>query len=73
LGPNRHACDACGKSFSRDSSLSRHLKIHLGEKPFTCSNCRRSFLCSSTLKDHRTRCPRKPYKCPSCEKRFAST
>ena len=38
---SKHACEACGKSFSSKSNLTAHKKIHSGEKLRT--DCDRSY------------------------------
>ena len=46
--------------------------IIVGERPFKCQHCSRSFAEGSTLKSHiRTHTGEKPFKCQHCGKAFA--
>ncbi|NWR26160.1 ZNF3 protein, partial [Emberiza fucata] len=48
----RHKCSECGKSFRWTSNLSRHRRLHRGERPYGCGVCGKSFSQKSNLIDH---------------------
>jgi uncharacterized Zn-finger protein len=63
-----------GRSFNQRQKIIRHLRTHVGDKPFTCPECNRSFSESTTLQQHlRTHTLEKPFPCtfPGCGKQFA--
>ena len=44
-----YECEFCAKQFPRAANLTRHLRSHTGEQPYTCLMCTRSFSISSNL------------------------
>uniref|UniRef100_A0A668VD26 C2H2-type domain-containing protein n=1 Tax=Oreochromis aureus TaxID=47969 RepID=A0A668VD26_OREAU len=69
-----YACPAegCDRRFSRSDEVTRHVRVHTGQKPFQCRICMRSFSRSDHLTTHiRTHTGEKPFACAECGRKFA--
>ncbi len=71
--PPRYNCEACGKSYSTFSGLSKHKQFHCTsnvKKEFACKYCEKTYVSLGALKMH-IRTHTLPCKCPLCGKAFS--
>ncbi|XP_034023312.1 zinc finger and SCAN domain-containing protein 2-like [Thalassophryne amazonica] len=64
-------CAVCGRVFTQNGPLQRHVTCHTGEKPFECTECGKTFRQKGTLKKHiRSHTGEKPFGCLICGKHY---
>lgn len=51
-----YVCPFCGHIFSCSSNLSRHKRVHTGDKPYKCAHCGAAFSNSSNRRKHEQKC-----------------
>lgn len=63
-----HVCNSCGRTYTHEFYLTRHMFSHSGEKPFACKTCDKKFVQKAHLVQHmRVHTGEKPYSCHLCE------
>ncbi|KAL8578370.1 hypothetical protein ACOMHN_031744 [Nucella lapillus] len=66
-GKPHFVCDTCGKVYLRKETLTKHMKTHLGLKPYQCTECQKSFTQKIHLTVHsRLHTGSRPFQCRTC-------
>ena len=57
-------CKECGKAFTLNITLQKHMIIHTGDGPYKCKECEKVFMNPSSLKIHESsHTGERPYRC----------
>ncbi|CAH0549338.1 unnamed protein product [Brassicogethes aeneus] len=45
-------CHICPKSYTENNKLEKHIRTHTGERPFSCTQCNKTFIDKSYVRQH---------------------
>ncbi|CAL9689732.1 unnamed protein product [Knipowitschia caucasica] len=68
-----HQCPVCKKILKGSrTKLHKHMRIHTGERPYSCSVCEKTFRTIDHLRTHNTvHTGDKPFSCSFCQKEYS--